>query len=108
MFKTRRNKLKDKILLELNGGKDIENILIYVDEYEKDNLNTIEYLRKEKTITTNRIKGGLKQTIHSHGPITTILIGSAVKRIYGSLIDGNKKQNNFRKLINKIRVICKF
>ncbi len=65
---------------------DIKNILKAVDEYQKDNIDTIEKLRKEKKVELTKINGALKMSIHSHGPITKELIGSASKRIYGALI----------------------
>ena len=46
----------------------------------------IEKLKKEKLYETKRISGALKQTINAHGPITSLLIGSATKRIYGALL----------------------
>ena len=89
---TRRNKLADKIKLELTKSTpNIETILTYVDDYEKDNLDTIVRLRKNKEYDVKRINGGLKQTIDAHGPITKILIGSASKRIYGALLDNTDK-----------------
>ena len=96
---TRRGRLKRKISLELaKKSVNIEYILDCVDQYEKDNLDTINYLKKEKIITTKRINGGLKQCINDHGPITKILIGSATKRIYGSLLAAKeipKSKNRF-------------
>jgi hypothetical protein len=89
---TRRGRLKQKINLELSKNPvNIEKILDYVEEYEKDNINTINTLKKEKIVTTKRINGALKQTITAHGPITKILIGSATKRIYGSLLGNTTK-----------------
>jgi len=82
---------------------DIEIILQHVDEYEKDNLATIEKLKKEKQVDTKKINGALKQAINAHGPITKVLIGSATKRIYGALLDSNKpKQKLIQKLIQKL------
>ncbi len=43
------------------------------------------------------IKEGLTQTINEHGPITKRLIGSAIKRIIGSLkpnLNSNPRNNN--------------
>jgi hypothetical protein len=92
---SRRGRLKSKIRLELAkaiGTVNVERILDCVDQYEKDNLDTINHLKKEKIITTKRINGGLKQCINDHGPITKILIGSATKRIYGSLLGNIPKK----------------
>jgi len=89
-FKTRRGKLQNKLEQALKNkvsSTDIEAILMFVDEYEKDNLATIEQLKKIKVVTTTKINGALKNAINAHGPITKILIGSATKRIYGSLLE---------------------
>ena len=69
----------------------IEKIMELFDEYEKNNLTTIEKLKKEKLVTTKKINGALRQTIQAHGPITMVLIGSASKRIYGSLLSNPPK-----------------
>ncbi len=88
ILRTRRGKLEHKIKEELkNVTPDIESILNHVDDYEKDNLETIDKLRKDKLLDTKRINGALKQTINAHGDITKELIGSATKRIYGALLD---------------------
>jgi hypothetical protein len=109
IFKTARNKLKEKIQSELDKGKSIDNILKFVDEYEKDNLKIIEYLKRKKIITTNKIKGGLRQTINAHGPITKSLIGSSVKRIYGMfLVETDKPQNKIKKMLIKILSMWRF
>ena len=87
IYKTRRVKLSEKIKSELNKtNPDINTILHYVDEYEKNNLDTINKLKRKKILFLRRINGALKQTIQAHGPITMILIGSASKRIYGNLL----------------------
>lgn len=96
-FKTRRGRLEHKIKTELSkDNPDVNKIISAVESYEKDNVNTIEKLKKSKKVEMNRINGALKQTINAHGPITKELIGSAGKRIYGSLIvnpnqEGKKK-----------------
>jgi hypothetical protein len=109
IFKTTRNKLKANIQLELDGNKNIDIILKYVDEYEKTNVKTIEYLQKEKNVTTAKINSGLKQTISIHGPITKELIGSASKRIYGMfLVETKKPQNKIKKILIKILSIGRF
>ena len=97
-LKTRRGKLEENIRLELDKpNPSLENILNHVDTYEKDNLATIEKLKKDKIYDTKRINGALKQTINAHGPITKLLIGSATKRIYGSLIDHTKPNDTLLK-----------
>lgn len=97
ILKTRRGKLENKIRIEIlqtiNTDETlIDMILKHVDEYEKDNLETIEKLRKDKSVDSKRINGALRQTINAHGPITMLLIGSATKRIHGALIEATKKK----------------
>jgi len=103
ILKTRRGKLESKLKIELfqtinDDTSLIDMILKHVDEYEKDNLDTIEKLRKEKALDTKKINGALRQTINAHGPITMLLIGSATKRIYGALIDTTKKKTLTQKI----------
>jgi len=113
-FKTRREKLKDKIELELKSPiPNIANILDSLDDYEKDNLGTIKNLKREKTVTLKKINGGLKSAIDAHGPITKLLIGSASKRIYGALlstpvekqITRNKRNNELLRIVLEISAI---
>lgn len=95
ILKTRHGKLTEKVRLELDSKKpSLENILKHIDDYEQNNLNTIDKLRKEKIYETKRISGALKQTINAHGPITPTFIGSATKRIYGSLLNNGSKEHN--------------
>jgi len=98
-LKTRRDKLKYKIKIEL--GKQLpeyDNIISAVDMYEKNNIDAIQKLKKSKKVFMNNINGALKQTINAHGPITKQLIGSCSKRIYGALIiNPNQEQNNKNK-----------
>jgi hypothetical protein len=92
-FKTRKGRLEQKIIREISSDTtNIENILKAVDDYQKDNVNTIQKLKKEKKVEMNRINGALKQAINAHGPIKKELIGSAGKRIYGSLIVNPNQQ----------------
>jgi len=105
-FKTRRGKLQNKLEQALKnkvGTADIVMILKIVDEYEKDNLATIEQLKKVKLVTTTKINGALKNTINAHGPITKILIGSATKRIYGSLLEP-PKLTIIQRILKKLRI----
>lgn len=93
---TRRGKLENKIEVELERHfPDIDKILEAVYEFEKNNISTIDKLKKKKRVDSKRINGALKQTIQAHGPITKLLIGSASKRIYGALLtnelDDDKK-----------------
>ncbi len=108
IFKSRRAKLKAMIGFILEEKKltqtEIDYLMLAIDDYEKDNLNTIEKLKKEKFYETKRISGALKQTINAHGPITALLIGSATKRIYGSLLTNNKKESFFKRLFKKLWV----
>ena len=87
---TRKAKLENKIRGILSGlpspEPEVSKILDAVDDFESANLATIDKLKKKKKITSNRINGALKQSINAHGPITKLLIGSASKRIHGSLL----------------------
>lgn len=101
-LKTRRGKLELKISDELSKPTPVlETILGHVDEYEKDNLATIDKLKKEKLLDTKKINGALKQAINAHGPITKLLIGSATKRIYGALLVTEKPKESLIKKILK-------
>lgn len=105
ILKTRRGKLHDKINTELAKHEvDIDVILNYVDQYEKDNLETIEKLKRLRTLETKKINGALKQTINVHGPITKILIGSATKRIYGALLENEPKENIIKRVLKWIKI----
>ena len=102
ILKTRRGKLSDKIKNELETkNPKLDNILNIIDVYEKNNLESIDKLRKEKLYETKRISGALKQTINAHGPITALLIGSATKRIHGSLLSNGFKEHNSYVKIDK-------
>lgn len=93
-IRTRKDVLRHQIIKTLGfDNKTIVNELLNnIDEYEVNNLDTIEKLKRDKKITTTAINGGLKQSINAHGPITKELIGSATKRIYGSLLISEHKQ----------------
>ena len=98
ILKTRRGKLHDKINAELAKNEvDIGVILNYVDQYEKDNLETIEKLKRLRTLETKKINGAIKQFLNVHPTLTKILIGSLTKRIYGSLLTDKKKYNKIQK-----------
>lgn len=98
IFKTRNGKLRNKLVNNFLNKKitekDVESIMSMVDEYEKANLSTIDKLKKDKSTESKRISGALKQTIHAHGPITKELIGSATKRIYGSLLQDDNNNGD--------------
>ncbi len=93
-----RKKLEDQLLNKTITEKDIDFILGVVSDYEQNNLDAIEKLKKDKINETKRISGALKQTIHAHGPITSAFIGSATKRIYGALLSNEKKESFINKL----------
>jgi hypothetical protein len=91
----RRKKLEDNLKKELSKNDfNFEKIIHYINEYEKDNLKTIEKLKRERRVDNRKIKGAIRQTINVHGPITKDLIGSLTKRIIGSLLSDTKKENN--------------
>lgn len=53
--------------------------------------------KKTKRQRLNKIiVGGLREAIRAHGPITKLLIGSAAKRIAGTLIAKEKKDESLR------------
>lgn len=101
ILKTRNGKLRNKLSNNFPKNKlaekDIELLMSIIDDYEKANLLTIEKLKKDKNLESKRISGALKQTINAHGPITKELIGSATKRIYGSLLADDNNENKFIK-----------
>lgn len=87
-LRTRKGRLQSKIESEfLKDNPDLNVIISSIEDYEKDNLKTIEKLRRSKTVEMKKINGALKQSIDAHGPITKELIGSASKRIHGALLD---------------------
>jgi len=105
MFKSRKGKLKS--VLEYKFGdklneNNIYDILKIFDEYQKDNLDSIEKLKRYKVYETKRISGALKMCINAHGPITKQFIGSATKRVYGSLLNNEKKESFIIRLWKKI------
>jgi hypothetical protein len=104
MLKTRHGKLVEKIKVELNETKpNIDIILSHIYQYEKDNLDTINKLKREKVLDVKRINGALRQTINIHGAITKELIGSATKRIIGTLLKDKPKVNIFKKFLKWIK-----
>jgi len=97
-YKTREEKLKQTLkglLLNKTVNQDnLDGVIKTINDYEKNNLDTIEKLKKDKLLETKRISGALKQTINAHGPITNNLIGSATKRIYGALLHKPEKRTH--------------
>jgi len=109
IFKTRENKLKNKIINELNGKPNIDNIMNYIHEYEKDNLETINKLKRDKLIETKKISGAIKQFLNAHPVLTKELNGSLTKRIYGALLsDKNKKESKFKRFLKWIKKLKKY
>ena len=108
-FKSRRKTLRSDIKNELlNQQPNLNTIMGFVDEYEVNNINTIERLRRGKTITMNRIKGGITQAINAHGPIDTELIPSLSKRIYGAILSDQKKNKINENIIRAAFTIAGF
>ena len=103
-LKTRKGRLKDKITYELKQeNHNIDIILQHIEQYEKDNLETIDKLKRKRVLDTKRINGGLRQTINVHGPITKVLIGSATKRIIGALLDNTQKESFIKRILKWIK-----
>lgn len=102
ILKTRNGKLRNKLSNNFPKNKltekDIDQLMSIVEDYEKANLATIDKLKKDKTLETKRISGALKQAINAHGPITKELIGSATKRIYGSLLADKNVYSGYVKI----------
>jgi len=102
ILKTRNGKLRNKLSNNFPKNKltekDIDQLMSIVEDYEKANLATIDKLKKDKTLETKRISGALKQAINAHGPITKELIGSATKRIYGSLLADKNAYSGYLKI----------
>ena len=91
---TRRGRLENRLRAELAmPTPEIGKLLDAVDEFEANNIATIEKLKKKKQIDTKRINGAIRQTIQAHGPVTMLLVGSATKRIYGSLLTNEPEDN---------------
>jgi hypothetical protein len=95
-FRTRRSRLKHRIMGELSKtNPNIDTVIDIFEEFESDNINSINKLKRKKKVTLRKISGALKQSISAHGPITKELIGSASKRIYGNILDS---ENNIDKI----------
>ena len=109
ILKTRRGKLGEKIKSEMSKEQpNIEEILVYVDQYEKDNLETIEKLKRDKVLDTKRINGAIKQFLNSHPVLTKELTGSLTKRIYGALLENQKKESKIKIVLKWIRNLLKY
>jgi|ERR1035437_2743421 hypothetical protein len=107
ILKTRRGKLEAKLKAEIFNTIleeiSMERILKAIDEYEKDNLETIEKLRRERSYDAKKINGAIKQFLHAHPVMTKLLIGSLTKRILGALTEPNKKKTLIQRFISWIR-----
>jgi hypothetical protein len=87
-FRTRKARLLYEIESELKvKNPNSERLLDIFEQYEGDNIDLINKLKKKKRSVLNKINGAIKQSINAHGPITTSNFGSAAKRIYGSLLE---------------------
>lgn len=85
--RTRESILASKLSEELDSGNPkIDNIIDIFDKCSVIDIKTLNKLKLKKNIDIKRISGGLKQCIHSHGPIYINDIPSAAKRIYGALL----------------------
>lgn len=85
--RTRESILASKLSEELDSGKpNINNIIDIFDNCSVIDIKTLNKLKLKKKIDIKRISGGLKQCIHSHGPIYLKDIPSAAKRVYGALL----------------------
>ena len=82
--------IEKELELIINDSETLPLILNVFSKYEEFNLNLITKLKRGKTVETNKIKGALKQTINAHGVIDKRHIGSATKRIYGSLLNNEE------------------
>ena len=103
ILKTRKGKLEQKIKVELEKQKpNLVSILESVEIYEKDNLETINKLKRVKKTDLKKINGAIKQFLNAHPILTKELTGSLSKRIYGALLGISTKpveMNNRKKKI---------
>jgi len=91
MIKNRPTKLALRITEELNKTTpNVDNIIEFFKSFEDIDKKTFEKLKRSKKIEMDKINGALRQCINAHGPITKELIGSASKRIWGSMLDIEK------------------
>jgi len=102
---TRRGRLENKLRVELAMSKpEVGKLLDAIDEFEADNIATIEKLKKKKQIEAKKINGAIRQTINAHGPVTMLLIGSCTKRILGSLMTNEIEKDEPKYSIKSIGV----
>ena len=100
----RKVRLTNKLTNELDKPEPkLEDILKCIDTYEQDNLATIKKLKRKRSVESKKISGALKDSINAHGPITKLLIGSATKRVVGSLLVPEQNLSFWRKIKNKFK-----
>jgi hypothetical protein len=106
IFKTRKNKLRKHLEFVLQRMEPTETeldfLMLAFDEYQKDNLDTIEKLKRKRHLETRRISGAIKQFLNVHPTLTKMLIGSLTKRIYGALLINVKEESFLTRLFKKI------
>jgi len=98
-MKTLKTELEPFVGKTITHG-DIDTIINLFKKYEKSNVEYIDKLKRKRILEIKRINGGLKQTINDHGPITKQLIGSASKRIWGSLLSNEKEPTLLQRFAN--------
>jgi hypothetical protein len=100
MLYTRKDKLRYKIEQELMQPiPNIDKILFHFYNFEKNNIDTIEKLKRDRKVDIRKINGAIKQTLNDHPNFNKNLIGSMGKRIYGSMLQ-QKKENIFKRFLN--------
>ena len=104
---TRENSLRNKINEELSHPTpETKRIIEIFNEFEVDNIKSINKLKRIKKMDDKKIIGALKQTINAHGPITYDFLGSATKRINGALMVNRtfngSNDNNLKSIKNII------
>ena len=83
----------DKLIDKLKDKTITDSELNYI-------ISILKKSERERIVEARRIKGAIKQFLHSHPRLTMELVGSLVKRIQGSLIAPPKKKET---IIDKIK-----
>ena len=93
-FLTRRDKLESNLRDRFTNitDNDIKYICDLFEDYEKNNLKTIEILKREKKVEIRKINGAIKQFLNVHPKLTYDLINSLGKRVYGAILSDKKKK----------------
>lgn len=95
-FLTRRGKLESNLRDRFPNKKITDNDIKYIcdlfEDYEKNNLKTIEILKREKKVEIRKINGAIKQFLNVHPKLTYDLINSLGKRVYGAILSDKKKK----------------